>query len=134
MRYRSMIQSDRNIVTPLRGLAFFLVLVVTYFAFDAWVLSGTRIIAVKRINHAHAGPSNRTDDTVEDSNGVRFTVRGARYPILGGQTADEIWGVLKAGCRYEIAYYSYSSFARAAFPRDRVAISDAKLLDCPKQG
>jgi hypothetical protein len=123
---------NRNTTRALCGLACFVVLVMAYFAADAWYFAGTRTITVKAIGPARIGTADRMVDAVQDISGVQFAVSGARFPILGGRDADEIQRMLKVGCRYEVSYHHVSSFSRAAFPRDAVAISDAKLIDCPQ--
>jgi hypothetical protein len=123
---------NRNPTRALRGLACFIVLVMAYFALDAWYFAGTRTITVKAIGLARIGAADRMDDAVQDISGVQYAVSGARYPIFGGPDAGEIQRRLKVGCRYEISYHHVASFSRAAFPRDALAISDAKLIDCPQ--
>jgi hypothetical protein len=123
---------NRNTARALRGFACFIVLVMAYFAVDAWYFAGTRTITVKAIGPARIGSAERMVDAVQDISGVQFAVSGARYPILGGPDAGEIQRMLKVGCRYAISYHQVSSFSRAAFPRDALAINDARLIDCPQ--
>jgi hypothetical protein len=111
-------------------LAFFVLGLPAFFAFEAWYQAGSATITVQDIGDSNINSPDRSYDTVSAVGGATYVVRGARYPVLGGQNADEVWRVLKIGCRYDVSYFYYSS-GDWLLSRDGIAISGARLIDCP---
>jgi hypothetical protein len=111
-------------------LAFFVVGLPAFFVFEAWYQAGSATITVQDIGDSNISSPDRSYDVVSAAGGASYIVRGARYPAFGGQSADEVWRVLKIGCRYNISYFHYSSGDRL-LSRDGIAISGARLIDCP---
>ena len=123
-------QKRRFIDTRLGIILVFGGLVLVFMTFHAWYQSGTGIITVKEIaNHNVASPGPRRV-TVVDISGTEFSIGGPRYAVLGGQSAVEIWQLLKADCRYEISFH-WDSSDDSLFAREFMVINGAKLIDCP---
>ena len=120
----------RHSPAALRLLALLLAAVVGFLAFEAWYQAGSARITVQDIGDSNITSPDRSYDTVSATGGATFIVRGARYPAFGGQSADDVWRVLKIGCRYDVSYFYYSS-GHWLLSRDGIAISGARLIDCP---
>jgi hypothetical protein len=97
--------------------------------FHGWYQSGTGIITVKETANHNMDSHGPRLVTVVDISGTEFKIGGPLYSVFGGQSAVEIWQLLKADCRYEISFY-WDSSSDSLFARDFRVISGAKLIDC----
>ncbi len=90
-------------------------------------IGGSSVITVA--NFASVGGLGAVDRRfayVVDDEGTVYPVVGARYY---GQSADDIWRLMKIGCRYRISTFRFAPDAKSK--QDALAISGAEMLNCP---